>query len=46
MSGARGSRVRRPEDHGAGEVDSIWFTRDGGNVTSLGTIRIELDGTR
>jgi hypothetical protein len=32
------------EDHGAGEVDSIWFTRDGGNVTSLGTIRIELDG--
>ena len=21
------------EDHGAGEVDSIWFTRDGGNVT-------------
>jgi Protein of unknown function (DUF2961) len=32
------------EDHGPGEVDSIWFTRDGGNVTSLGTIRIELDG--
>ena len=21
------------EDRGAGEVDSIWFTRDGGNVT-------------
>ncbi len=32
------------EDHGAGEVDSIWFTRDGGNVRAMGTIRIELDG--
>jgi Protein of unknown function (DUF2961) len=32
------------EDHGAGEVDSIWFTRDGGDVTKLGNIRIELDG--
>ena len=32
------------EDRGAGEVDSIWFTRDGGNVTRIGTIRIELDG--
>ena len=32
------------EDRGAGEVDSIWFTRDGGNVTALGAIRIELDG--
>jgi hypothetical protein len=32
------------EDHGAGEVDSIWFTRDGGNVTRIETIRIELDG--
>ncbi len=32
------------EDHGAGEVDSIWFTRDGGNVRAIGTIRIELDG--
>src|SRR6201997_2367345 len=32
------------EDRGAGEIDSIWFTRDGGNVTALGTIRIELDG--
>jgi hypothetical protein len=32
------------EDRGAGEVDSIWFTRDGGNVTRLGPIRIELDG--
>jgi Protein of unknown function (DUF2961) len=32
------------EDRGAGEIDSIWFTRDGGNVTSLGTIRVELDG--
>ncbi|HEY9303397.1 MAG TPA: glycoside hydrolase family 172 protein, partial [Mycobacterium sp.] len=32
------------EDRGPGEIDSIWFTRDGGNVTALGTIRIELDG--
>ncbi|WAJ43943.1 DUF2961 domain-containing protein [Mycobacterium sp. Aquia_216] len=32
------------EDHGAGEVDSIWFTRDGGNVRAIGAIRIELDG--
>ncbi len=32
------------EDRGAGEVDSIWFTRDGGDVTRIGTIRIDLDG--
>ncbi|KKC06686.1 DUF2961 domain-containing protein [Mycobacterium nebraskense] len=32
------------EDRGAGEVDSIWFTRDGGNVTRIGNIRVELDG--
>src|SRR5271156_1167750 len=32
------------EDRGAGEVDSIWFTRDGGNVSRMGTIRVELDG--
>lgn len=32
------------EDHGAGEIDSIWLTRDGGNVSALGNIRIELDG--
>jgi len=32
------------EDRGAGEVDSIWLTRDGGNVTRLGNIRIDLDG--
>jgi hypothetical protein len=32
------------DDRGAGEVDSIWFTRDGGNVRAIGTIRIELDG--
>jgi Protein of unknown function (DUF2961) len=32
------------EDRGAGEVDSIWFTRDNGKVTAMGTIRIELDG--
>ncbi len=32
------------EDRGAGEIDSIWFTRDGGNVRAIGAIRIELDG--
>jgi D-arabinan exo alpha-(1,3)/(1,5)-arabinofuranosidase (non-reducing end) len=32
------------EDRGAGEVDSIWFTRDGGNVTRIGSIRVDLDG--
>jgi hypothetical protein len=32
------------EDRGAGEVDSIWFTRDGGKVTAIGKIRIDLDG--
>ncbi|MEU6207715.1 DUF2961 domain-containing protein [Micromonospora musae] len=32
------------EDRGAGEVQSIWFTRDEGNVTATGWIRIELDG--
>lgn len=32
------------EDRGAGEVDSIWFTRDGGNVRAIGHVRIELDG--
>ena len=31
---------------GAGEVQSIWFTRDGGNVTKTGNIVIELDGER
>ena len=24
------------EDRGAGEIDSIWFTRDSGNVTRMG----------
>ena len=32
------------EDRGPGEIDSIWFTRDGGNVTRIGNIRIDLDG--
>jgi hypothetical protein len=30
---------------GAGEVDSIWSTRDGGNVTASGNITVVLDGT-
>ncbi|MGS2617492.1 DUF2961 domain-containing protein [Micromonospora sp. LZ34] len=33
------------EATGAGEIDSIWFTRDGGNVSATGTIKIVLDGT-
>ncbi|MFI7061474.1 DUF2961 domain-containing protein [Kribbella sp. NPDC050124] len=32
------------EDEGPGEVGTIWFTRDDGNVTRTGTITIELDG--
>lgn len=32
------------EQTGAGEIDSIWFTRDEGNVTKTGTITVELDG--
>ncbi|GAB3743024.1 DUF2961 domain-containing protein [Microlunatus parietis] len=32
-------------DHtGAGEITSIWFTRDGGDVSKTGKITIELDG--
>ncbi len=33
------------EARGAGEVDSVWFTRDGGDVTRTGKITVELDGT-
>ncbi|HWD81127.1 MAG TPA: hypothetical protein VG497_19675, partial [Kribbella sp.] len=32
------------EDSGPGEVASIWFTRDEGNVSKTGTITVELDG--
>lgn len=32
------------ERAGAGEIESIWFTRDNGDVTRTGKIRIELDG--
>ncbi|MGW6276760.1 DUF2961 domain-containing protein [Kribbella sp. NPDC055071] len=32
------------EDSGPGEIASIWFTRDEGDVTKTGTITIELDG--
>lgn len=32
------------QDRGAGEVDSIWFTRDRGDVRAIGRILIELDG--
>lgn len=33
------------ERAGAGEITSIWFTRDWGNVTATGNIIITLDGT-
>ncbi|TDE09671.1 DUF2961 domain-containing protein [Jiangella asiatica] len=33
------------EHTGAGEIGSIWFTRDGGNVSATGNIVIELDGS-
>ncbi|HEY4022942.1 MAG TPA: glycoside hydrolase family 172 protein [Pseudonocardiaceae bacterium] len=32
------------ENSGAGEVDEIWFTWNGGDVTSVGNITITLDG--
>lgn len=32
------------EARGAGEIDSIWFTRDGGNASRMGAIRVDLDG--
>ncbi|MER6949578.1 DUF2961 domain-containing protein, partial [Nonomuraea sp. NPDC000554] len=32
------------EDTGPGEISSIWFTRDGGDVSATGTITVELDG--
>ncbi|MGO1561404.1 MAG: DUF2961 domain-containing protein, partial [Actinomycetaceae bacterium] len=32
------------EDTGAGEIGSIWFTWNGGDVTGAGNILIELDG--
>ncbi|GAA0593714.1 DUF2961 domain-containing protein [Kribbella sandramycini] len=32
------------EDSGPGEIASIWFTRDEGNVIKTGTITVELDG--
>ncbi|NBE92182.1 DUF2961 domain-containing protein [Nonomuraea sp. KC401] len=34
------------EHTGAGEVQALWFTRDGGDVTKTGTITIELDGRK
>ncbi|MBV8933434.1 MAG: DUF2961 domain-containing protein [Kutzneria sp.] len=33
------------EQAGSGEISSIWFTRDYGDVTKTGTITITLDGT-
>ena len=32
------------ETDGAGEIDSIWETRDGGNVTATGNLTVVLDG--
>ena len=33
------------ERSGAGEIDSIWFTRDNGDVSKTGDITVTLDGT-
>ncbi|WP_240772408.1 glycoside hydrolase family 172 protein [Nocardia sp. CS682] len=38
-----GPRCVVAEDDGAGEIDSIWFTINRGDVTALGDIRIEVD---
>ncbi|QRK14257.1 hypothetical protein JQX13_11110 [Archangium violaceum] len=32
------------EDRGPGELQSIWVTRDEGDVTATGRITLELDG--
>ena len=32
------------ERAGAGEIESIWFTRDNGDVRATGNIRVKLDG--
>lgn len=42
--GAGGAGCVVAQDAGAGEIDSIWFTRDRGVVSAMGHIRIELDG--
>ncbi|TWD82427.1 DUF2961 family protein [Kribbella amoyensis] len=34
------------EDAGPGEVGTIWFTRDGGDVRATGRITVELDGRK
>lgn len=39
-----GSSYVIAEAKGSGEIQSIWFTRDGGNVSKTGKIMIELDG--
>lgn len=39
-----GTRCVIAERSGAGEIDSIWFTRDGGDVTKNGNLKIVLDG--
>ncbi|NUS45292.1 MAG: DUF2961 domain-containing protein [Mycobacteriaceae bacterium] len=33
------------EDSGPGEIDSIWFTRDGGVVKKMGRMRVAVDGS-
>jgi hypothetical protein len=32
------------QHNGPGQIDSIWFTRDGGDVSATGNIKIVLDG--
>jgi hypothetical protein len=43
--GAGGAGTVIAQDSGPGEIDDIWFTINQGDVTALGTIEIELDGT-
>lgn len=43
--GAGGVGTVIAQDSGPGELDDIWFTINGGDVTALGTIEIELDGS-
>src|SRR3954452_14789719 len=38
-----GGRCLLAAHSGPGEIDSIWFTRNRGNVARTGTLRIELD---
>lgn len=42
---AAGQQCVIAQHAGPGEIDSIWFTRDNGDITRTGNIHITLDGT-